>query len=100
MSKLLAGVRVFNHLVMVISLSLLHIFVLNFHLVEFSDNLLNVTLTAFKRLISTEIGLEVSSNVYNWLKNLFTVEFISILKQICLYLHGWIMLIFYAFDSS
>ena len=65
MSKLLAGVRVFYHLVMVISLSLLHIFVLNFHLVEFSDNLLNVTLTAFKRLISTEIGLEVSSNVYN-----------------------------------
>ena len=65
MSKLLAGVRVFNHLVMVISLSLLHIFVLNFHLVKFSDNLLNVTLTAFKRLISTEIGLEVSSNVYN-----------------------------------
>ena len=65
MSKLLAGVRVFYHLVMVISLGLLHIFVLNFHLVEFSDNLLNITLTAFKRLISTEIGLEVSSNVYN-----------------------------------
>ena len=65
MSKLLAGVRVFYHLVMVISLSLLHIFILNFHLIEFSDNLLHVTLTAFKRLISTEIGLEVSSNVYN-----------------------------------
>ena len=65
MSKLLAGVRVFNHLVMVISLGLLHIFVLNFHLIEFSDNPFHVTLTAFKRLISTEIGLEVSSNVYN-----------------------------------
>ena len=84
---------------MIISLNLFEIFIVKFDFIEIVDKLFNISLAALHSLISAKLGLEVFSNVNDWLKNLFTVEFRSILKQFCLYLNVWTMLFLYALDA-
>ena len=55
--------RVFYHLVMIISLNLFELFIVNFDGIEIGNQLFNIRLTALHRLISAKLGLEVFSNV-------------------------------------
>ena len=56
MREFLAGVRVGDHLVMIISLFLLHLFIVYFNILEIGYQLLDISLTAIKRIPPYHLG--------------------------------------------